>query len=417
MNNNDIDPSNYPPDGVISYTGGQPLIQFQIGARNSALVGRSVRFNGKIKFTEADGTLIGANEVLIPNLGVYSIFDQLTISSATGGNDIESILSYNRYLASAYKSTLGLQKQANGQLIENIGPTCVFMPNNILNADDAGAANELCFSLELPCGLFSSGDVPLSQDTTGGLIITLNLTPDANLFYGLTTDGKTAANGCKYSLSDVHLTFQDRELSSQEMSMKSMMYNSISTHYRTISSSHSSINLNLGASRVLSVFMNFIPQENINSYDHNTLDTPIITDANGDADLVSRVQFLKGGRLIPFQFNIESHNGDNHQLSTQIARYFKECFTNNILTSSEAYRSQVNTPNNTNLTPVDSEFNYGIGVNLDSISNLGFNYSTDEFGILLDKKSANPKDHTAFIFVKSVNMINFNGNGSITIDN
>ena len=416
MNNNSIDPSNLSPDGKISVSLGTPLIQFQIGSRESALIGRTVRFNGKIKFTQADGTPITDAGVLLPNLGIYGIFDQLNISSSIGNSDIETIQSYNRYLCSAYKSTIGLQKMCNGQLIENIGSTNTYMGQQIFNAKNGALANELPFSLELPCGLFSSGDVPLSRDSTGGLTITITLSPDANLFYGLTDTGKANANGCKYTLSDVNLTFQDRPLSSEESSMKSMMYNSIQTHYRTITSSHSSINLNLGASRVLSIFMNVIPQENINNYNFNSLETPIFTDKDGNADLVSRVQFLKGGRLVPFQFNIESHNGDNHQLSTQIARYFKQCFTNNILTASEAYRSQVNTPNNTKLSPVDTSFNWGIGVNFDNLSNLGFNYSTDEFAILLDKLSANPKDHNAYIFVKSVNMINFNGNGSITIE-
>jgi len=408
---NRITPSNYPPTGVVSYSQGSPLIVFNIGSKNAMMMGRTIRLNGKIKYTTSAGGKIGNNGVLLSNLGVYAALEQLSISSNQSGVNIETIRSYNRYLTSGFKSTRGLQKMANSSTIENVCSPAIYTGTNILDAEDSlGAANELPFSCELPCGLFS-GDVPLSMDTTGGITLSIQLSPDSNMFYGITTVGQTNANGCLYSLSDVHLTYEDRLMTDMEMKMNSMSYNSIQTFYQVVSNNTTSINLNLGLSKVLSVFMNFLNQEAVNNYNLNGFETGIFIDEDNEEDNLKRIQFLKGGVKYPIEFNIDTFNDVNAQLSTQIAREFKQCFTNNINTLADCYRSQVNTPNNNDLDPVDVEWNFGVGVNYDQISNLGANFSQDQWGIIIDKLSTNPAPYVAYIFVKSVNELNFSNNG------
>jgi hypothetical protein len=419
-NPNRITPSNYPPNGIISYTGGSPLIVFNIGANNSMLLGRTIRLNGKIQYSTSAGGIIGDNGVLLSNLGIFNALEQLSISSNQTGVDIETIKNYNRYLASAFKSTTGLQKQSNSATIDNICNPGLFSGNRILSADaDAGGAgttpNLLPFSCHLACGLFS-GDVPLSMDTTGGLTISIQISPDSNMFYGLTATGKTNAQNCLYQLTDVDLTFEDRIMDPREMSMPSMKFNSISTFSQVISNNITNITKNFGLSNVLSVFMNFVPQINNNNYNENGMETGIFLDTNGDADLVKKINFFKAGVKYPIQFDIESFNNDNNQLSTEIAREFKQCFTNNINTLSECYRSQVNTPNNNNVDDVDTAWNFGIGVNYDMISNIGADFSRDQWSCLLEKTSSTPQPYNSYIFVKAVNTINFNKNGNISID-
>tara|TARA_E500000318_G_C3567938_1_gene216535 strand:+ start:344 stop:1612 length:1269 start_codon:yes stop_codon:yes gene_type:complete len=419
-NPNRITPSNYPPNGTISYTGGSPLIVFNIGATNSMLLGRTIRFNGKIQYSTGAGGIIGDSGVLLSNLGIFNALEQLSISSNQTGVDIETIRSYNRYLASAFKSSDGLQKQCNSSTIDNICNPAIFSASRILSADadSAGAGvdpNLLPFSCHLPCGLFS-GDVPLSMDTTGGLTISIQISPDSNMFYGASATGKTNAQNCLYQLTDVHLTFEDRLMDPREMSMPSMKFNSISTFSQVISNNITNITKNFGLSNVLSVFMNFVPQININNYNENGMDTSIFLDSNDDADLIKRVNFFKAGVKHPIQFDIETFNNDNHQLSTELAREFKQCFTNNINTASECYRSQVNSPNNSYIVDVDTAWNFGIGVNYDMISNIGANFAQDQWSCLIEKTSLTPKPYNAYIFIKAVNTINFNKNGNISID-
>ena len=389
---NRITPSNYPPTGVVSYSNGSPLIVFNVGSKNAGL--------------------IGDNGVLLSNLGIYAALEQLSISSNQTGVNIETIRSFNRYLSSAFKSTKGLQQMANSSTIENICSPAIYTGTKILNSatEDGGTIPvDLPFSCELPCGLFS-GDVPLSMDTTGGITVSIQLSPDSNIFYGISGTGQTNANGCLYSLSDVHLTYEDRLMTDREMKMESMSYNSIQTFYQVVSNNTTSINLNLGLSKVLSVFMNFLNQEAVNNYSLNGLETGIFIDNDNIQDNLKRIQWLKGGVKYPIEFNIDTFNSENHQLSTQIAREFKQCFTNNINTLSECYRSQVNTPNNNDLDPVDVEWNFGLGVNYDQIGD-GADFSQDQWGVIIDKISNNPAPYVAYIFVKSVNELNFGKDG------
>jgi hypothetical protein len=410
--NNELEPSNIPPSGIVSPSNGNPLIQFNIGSvNNQVLIGPSVRLNGKIKFKLNDGTAIGPNDVYISNCGVYSVLDQINIVSAQTGINLETIKSYNRYLASAFKSTLSQQKMNNSASIENLCSSTIYMSEKSIDT-----LHEKPFSIELPCGLLSSESIPLGMEQTGGISINLQLAQNSNVFYSDTDAGKAYAVDCEYELSGLHLTFNTRNMTDEESKMKMMSYNSIQTFYMPISNNHNSINFNIGLSRVVNMFCNFVPQEYINNFSFDSLDTGPFFDNDDEIDNVVRVQILKGGMKTPYLFDLETFNNSNHQLSTQLARNFKGCFVNNVNTLSDCYRNQANTYSNYELDPIDANQNYGIGCPYDQISNVGSNFSRDQFTLILDKTSLNPKPYLCYAFFKNVNKINFNGNGNVSID-
>ncbi len=405
--NNYLEPSN--ASASVSPSNGSPLIQFNIGSiQNQTLIGTSVRLNGKIKFSK-NGGAIGDVGVLLNNIGIYSVLSQLQINGRNG-SDIETIDNYNRYLASAFKSTLGQQKQMNSSTIENLtSPNVYVSTKSLLNT-----MSEKPFSLELPCGLLS-GDIPLGMDQSGGISINLNVAQNSNVFFGLTPASRAQANGCEYELLDLNLTFNTRLSTPEELRMKSMQYNSIQTFTREVNNNHNSINLNTGLSRVVSMFANFLPSSHNNNYNYDGLDVSPFKDNDDLIDNVVKIQVLKGGQKTPYLFDLETYNNSNHQLSTQLARNFKAVFVNSINTTSECYRSQTNTPPNFRLLPIDSNFNYGIGVPYSTFAN-GVNFSRDQFTLIIDKTSINPQPYSAFCFFKNINTLNFNGNGNVSIE-
>ena len=410
--NNELEPSNIGPSNTASPSNGSPLIQFNIGSvNNQVLIGPSVRLNGKIKFKKSDGTAIGQNDVYINNISVYSVLDQINIVSAQTGINLETIKSYNRYLASAFKSTLSQQKMNNSASIENLCSSSIYLSERFIDTLDSKP-----FSIELPCGLLSSESIPLGLDQTGGISINLQLAQNSTVFYSDEDAGQAIAPECEYELSDLHLTFNTRNMTDEESKMKMMSYNSIQTFYMPISNNHNSINFNVGLSRVVNMFCNFVPQEYINNFNFDSLSTGPFFDNNDEIDNVIRCQVLKGGMKTPFLYDLETYNNSNNQLSTQLARNFKGCFVNNVNTLSDCYRNQANTCPNLNLIPIDANDNWGLGVPYDQISNIGSNFSRDQFTLILDKTSLDPKPYLCFAFFKNVNIINFNGNGNVSID-
>ena len=408
MFNNFLEPSNV--SGSVSASSGSPLIQFNIGSiENQALIGSSVRLNGKIKFSKAGGA-IGDVGVLLNNIGIYSTLSQIQISGRNG-SDIETINNYNRYLASAFKSTLSIQKQMNSSTISNLSSPNLYVSTKSLLT----TMSEKPFSLELPCGILSSGDVPLGLDQTGGISINLKIAQNSNVFHGTDVASRLQAQGCEYELLDLNLTFNTRPSTPEELKMKSMEYNSIQTFTREVSNNHNSINLNIGLSKVISMFANFLPQEHDNNYNYDGLSVAPFEDNNNLIDNITKIQILKGGQKTPYLFDLETYNNSNHQLSTQLARNFKSVFVNNIHTTSECYRSQTNTPPNFKLLPIDANFNYGIGVNYNKFYT-PVNFSRDQFTLIIDKTSINPKPYLAFCFFKNVNKLNFLGNGNVSIE-
>jgi hypothetical protein len=321
--NLEITPANVASDGVISYKSGNPIIQFIIGEQDRLLLGQSIRLCGKLRGRKGSGSAAGDYVVagdtlnIDGRLGVYNVIDQLVIKSQRTHQTIEHIRHYNRFAASFVPSLNSLEDQS-GHLSES----ALCMPNthvakrSVLDIPSQRQTGN-AFCAHLPCGLFNGANkIPLANEWgVGGLLVEVHLAPDENVLWA--DDGAGAGvSDSYYELFDVSLVAEASNPTPQmlkDFSSKgnTMEYNSISSYYSSINSTNSVINFNLGLSRVLGVFCNFLAARDINNLSYNGMVTgPIIKDDTGIGQLaianIDQVVFTKGGTRFPIEFNIDT---------------------------------------------------------------------------------------------------------------
>jgi hypothetical protein len=191
--NLEIVPSNVTSDGTLSFSNGQPVIQFIIGEQSRYLLGQTVRLVGNFSVLSASGEL-GADNALLSMDGrtsIYSTIDQVVIKSQSTNQTIEHIRNYNRFMASWLNATgdlgdgLSHKNEAGLQVLNSEAIQTAVVDNQ----SNRGKSNT--FSLSLPCGLFNgTGPIPLAKEWgLGGLIIEVHLASDNNVLFSTDGDG------------------------------------------------------------------------------------------------------------------------------------------------------------------------------------------------------------------------------------
>ena len=424
--NLEIVPSNITSDGNLSYRNGQPVVQFIIGEQERMLIGQSVRLVGKLRCYQSDGTISASNIPLniSQKLGVYSVIDQLNISSQRSAQTIESIRHYNRMMASYLPVTSSSDDSLTHLQMEAlINPNYELIKKNVVdNALNKTNGNHFC--VPLPCGLFlGTQPIPLSgQHGVGGLNIEINLAPDDNVFYNPTGTATTALTNAYYELSDVKLVAEAIVPDAEELRQlrstpnHTFNFNTITSYYSVINSANGILNYNLGMSKVLGVFCNVLPASHINNLGYDGMATLPFTNsdtAKTCAD-VKQCIFTRAGTRFPLEYNIDTiHKDDpsNKSGDSQLQRNF----LNAVMQFSKNLRTQVNP---TNYQCRDSGTDYGdakkvieggnawgIGVNYDTISGEGVDFSTTSWGLnlQLDLSTVNPQ--AIYVFVHSKNTL------------
>lgn len=399
----DVLPSNISTTNQVGYSKGTPLVQFTIGSQDAYLLGSTIRLVGKYSYSGATGTIRGKTQ-WDPCLGIYNVIDQLLVASNKTNQTIEHIRHYNRFLASYIKVTssqndlLGHMNMSSLTTVENSQST---------NFD----SNTFDFSIALPCGLFlGRNPIPLSNTWgTKGLNITLHMAPDSNVFFS--TDGATTPTGVTYTLTDLHLTAEvqvpqpDQLSTLMNQTANSFEYNSISAYYAVINNNYATINLNLGLRRVLSVFANFIPSEQINNYSFNGMATYDIRQKDRSEADTTEVIFTKGGVRFPLEYDIVSVQRDYPLMTSgdgQLLRNFVNAikpFAALERTSISALNSHdipFNSDNATGIPPC-----FGIGIAYDTISNQGIDFSSEPFSMIIKSELNTDNPTSAFVFAHS----------------
>jgi hypothetical protein len=389
----EILPSNISSTDDAGYSKGTPLIQFNIGSQDTYLIGSTLRLNGAFSRTGSNST----KSCIDPALGVYSIIDQLLISSNKTNQTIEHIRNYNRFLASYIPATTS-ENDLNGH-----------MSMSSLSGLSYGSQNNsetLEFSIPLPCGvLLGRNPIPLS-DTWGikGLNLTLNLAPDSNVFFAL---DDTDVSGVTYFLSDLRITAEvqqpppDQLATLMRQTANSFEYNSISSYYAVVNNNHATVNISLGLKRVLSVFCNFITASDINSFDANGMETLDIRQDGGTGATLTDVVFTKGGMRFPLDYDIvtvQRDNSNNDSADGQIIRNF----LNSVRPFSKLDRTLFSNITSSQLAKKSSSL-YGVGVAYDTISNQGVDFSADQFAMVLQSLLNSNNPTAAFIFAHAKN--------------
>jgi hypothetical protein len=427
--NLEITPSNITSDGTLSYRNGQPTVQFIIGEQDRMLIGQSVRLTGKLKCKKTSTTFSASNTNMniSQKLGVYSVIDQLNISSQRTSQSIESIRHYNRMMSSYLPVTT-----SQDDSLTHLGMEALINPNYELikhsvtdNALTKSLGNSFC--VPLPCGLFLGSDpIPLSgQHGIGGLNLEIQLAPDDNVFYNPNASTTTDLTEAFYELSDVKLVAEAIVPTAEDLSAlrsqpnHTFNFNSISSYYSVINSANGILNFNLGMSKVLGVFCNVLPASHINNLSFDGMATLPFTNSDTDKSCatVNQCIFTRAGTRFPLEYNIDTIHKDRVNDSDRVTgdSQLIRNYMNAVLQFSKNLRTQVSPQNyqianggtdyNTAKTVIEGGDAWGLGINYDTISNDGVDFSTTNWGLNLnlDLNTVNPQ--AIFVFVHSKNTL------------
>lgn len=416
----EIVPDNVQSDGKVSYDkSGNPTIRIKIPDVERHLLAGTVRLNGKFqcfKNAAEESPVTDTDMRMSESIGVYSVIDSLTFQNFNG-QTIEKIDNYNRFCSAFIP--VGSSKQ---DLFDSYGTTALTMPNfevqrlSVVNQDPANS-----FSIPLISGLMNGHNpIPLSSKWgIGGLEIIINLSPSSNVFFSASTTSASFADGF-YELSELSLTGETlvpepeqlKQLQSQKNSV--LEYNTINTFYQNINSTNSVLSMNLGLSKVLSIFGTIIPTNYINNLVENGLANLYPLNTDNTAAPIKSVIWQRAGERFPFLYNIDTiqkNEAENDFSDPQIVRNFQSA----IKVFSEMGRTNVNPENNRvedNTTAGllyklynDGGSTAGIGVSYDHISNDGVSFKNIPLGLQLNLGLTSNNPHGLFLFVHNKNTI------------
>tara|TARA_R110001592_G_scaffold76428_2_gene230642 strand:- start:2125 stop:3420 length:1296 start_codon:yes stop_codon:yes gene_type:complete len=416
----DIRPSN--SNASQSYRDGRPVISFTIAEGEDVLIPSSVRFCGKLhvyKNSARARVETGDTLAMDSRLGMWSVLDQVVISSATSKQTIEHIRHANRF----YSSYLGLTSSEQS-MIGHFGETGLSLPStngqkaSVVEEGVGTNCNEFC--IHIPTGLLSgTSAIPLSRTAgVGGLTIDLYLAPDSMVLFDTAGDASAAGyTDAFYELTECKLVCETHSPTPEDkqkvQDMGGFEYNSISGYYSTINSTNANINFSLGLSRVESVFMNFLTSSYLNNLDQNSLQTINPMTKAGDIANVDQVVFTKGGARYPLDYNVDTQfklDKTNLKVDPQVIRNFM----NSVVPFNQISHTSIS-PVNTNKRYTTNDNSvleggalYGIGVAYDILgSPAGGDFTQDSWGVQMDLGMIDDNPTSAFIFVHSKNTVLF----------
>jgi len=334
-------------------------------------------------------------------VGITGLFENITLSTlGSGGQSLESLNKPGSLLS----VTNPLQNnQANLD-----GHMCAKDPaissRELQSAVDCNT--EVHFSIDIECGMLKGVDsISLSKNGVRGLEILLQLTSDSNAIICSEAD----KNDVFYSLNNLTLTYDllhfDPETTAELERPKSgaFEFNSWSHQYNILNSSDSTLTLNLGTKKTLSVITSTIPSSHINNVEKDGFSTDRFKNQTGGnfnttADLNKYIVGKSGVRL-PVDFEVVTESqAEADRPQVERIELLKESM--NVEESARTLLS-VNTENGL-LTKLDVDGNevqslkpsvsvetqakpvFAIGQNEDSLTESGRDFSTGTFTLQLD---------------------------------
>ena len=396
------------------------------------MIGQSLRVTGKFTAFASEGAISTSATGLRMNeqLGVYSCFNEVHISSQKTAQNIETIRHYPRMMSSYLGVTSSLQDG-----ISHLNETALIDMNYALqergvieNPSSKTTSNSFC--VPLVCGLLNGTDpIPLSsQWGVGGLDISIHLAPDSNVFFS-SGSNTTAITGAYYELSDVKLVCEvirpAPDMLSRLMSQTENVfeYNSITSMFNTINSRNGVLNFPLGVSRCLGVFLNIVPASHINNLAFDGTATLPPTNSAGTRATISQLVFTRGGERFPLEYNVDTLQKDtprNLTMDSQVVRNYM----NAVMGFSKIERTNVSPFNNfyedyttgTNAFLYAKEIieggaKFGLGVSYDQISGQGVSFADVPFGLQMTSDITTDSPQGIYLFAHCKNTVVSNGQG------
>ncbi len=421
----DIRPSNVPPTGEVSFKSGNPVITFNIGEDEMAeLKGKTVKLSGKFHVTTDGSTAPTAGNsslMMDSRIGVYSMIDQLVLSSFRTKQTIEHIRHYNRFMVT-YLPVVSSEQD----LIGHIGQSALTLPSNnvqqtsVVQQGAAEGGNEFC--IFLPCGLLNGvQNFPLQQ----GLTIDIHLAPDSMVLFNQNRGVSNPNPNAQYKLTDLKLTCETHRPQGKELAQlqsnktQGFEYQSISSYYSTINSTNAILNYSLGMSRVQSVFMNFIKSDKLNNLNQNSMMTQYPLKANDDEANINQIIFTRGGERYPQNFNVDTNFRINKAQKIVDPQAYRD-FLNSVKTLTQLGRSLAS-PDNTFAVQIDSDADllknmdggmiFGLGQSYTTTGDDGADFSRANWGMQLNVELTDNSPNSVFVFVHSKQTLLMNANG------
>jgi hypothetical protein len=414
----EIRPDNVPADGVVSFKNGFPVLSFTVSAQDGLLDPQSLRIVGDLKVFSDNANpptraLAGDKLTMNNRLGIYNVFDQLTVRAARSKMICEQIRHYSKWFNTytALSSSLGDQ-------LSHLGETALIMPNSELFREvviEGGDNAVASFSAHLPCGFCQSGNmVDLRADAFGGVQVEIHLTPDANALYY--EDGTVPADGgeCHYTLNNLKLTCEIMDLpeGTSPQPQGSYQFNTITSLYTSINSTNAQIQYSLALKNLQSAYMTFMPVSNINTLTADGQATTYPSTDTGALAAINKVQFLKGGVRYPAEFDYDTNFLTDPNVTLPDPQIVKGLY-DAIVPAYHQVRtsmSQENAARSYILTTGEGETNYnkvaqggavmGLGVKY-GIGDAGDDFSTEQFGVSIDSNLTTDNPIGVYLFFKS----------------
>jgi hypothetical protein len=413
-----IQPNNVPATGKVSHARGNPVLTVTLGRQDAMLDLSTLRLSGDLNIwrnaagtqhpTGVAGTAQAQELMASHKLGIYSVIDQLVFRHAETKQVIEHIRHYGRFMSSYLPTMAGMQDVA-GHLSE----TALIYPNYNAFRDSvvrSQSASQWC--IPLPSGLTLSGtQLPLSKVP---LEIEIHLAPDSQVFYSSSGDTTNLAN-CFYELSGLEVAC---EVAYGESSPDSGMltFNSITSYFSTLESTNSIINFNLGLSKVLASFVNFVPSSFVNNLGQDGFLTymPSKSSSTGGGALANleTISFLRNGERFPSSFEVVSVRSSSNETSVVDPQVIKGFLSSIIpekhhtrttvspLTSNRNFTVRENATNGYRYMP-DTGACYGVGVLYDMLDSEGVDFSSSQFSIQMTNGLDDGNPVSAYLFIKS----------------
>ena len=284
------------------------------------------------------------------------------------------------------------------------------------------------FCCPLMSGMTMGGEkLNLMNTAFGGLDCEISLTPDSNFFYsknGITTN----LTNVFYELENVKIYCEVYEPQGDELSKLQnekegvFNFNSISSFMTTLESTNSIVNFNLGLSRVISAFVNFVPSSFLNNRAQNGYLTYFPIKNNGDLVEINDTAFLKMGERFPYHFVVDTNAkkdtgvSKTQAIDPQVNKYFTSALIPEHL-HRRCSISAVNTNRNYTGLPAsystipEGSANYGVGVLYDMLDSDGVDFRTEAFTLQMDTGLDDANPTSAFLFIKAKQTLSFNSEG------
>lgn len=430
----EIRPDNVPADGVVSFKNGFPVLSFTVSAQEGLLDPSSIRISGNL------GVFVNNNSPPTPaqsggslnmnsRLGIYNVFDSLTIRAHRSKMICEQIRHYARWFDTYTAVSTSLNDQ-----IGHMGTATLQMPNSAAFRESVIENNNLgtkktSFSAHLPCGFCQSGNlVDLRPDAFGGVQVEIMLMPDANALYYETGVIGADLGEAHYRLDDLKLCceIQNMDPSMTPSPQGSFEFNTITSLYTSINSTNAQIQYSLALKNLQSAFMTFMPVQNINtltSLPATTYLSNASTNASGgNLAAIKRVQFLKGGTKYPAEFDYNNVILDDtrtqlpdpqivkglydaivpsfHQVRTTMSP--DNMARNYLMGTLQEEQSYARVPNG---GPI-----YGLGVKY-GIGDAGDDFSQEQFGVSIESALDTDNPIGVYLFFKARATLLYNQSG------